>query len=237
MEEAERRPDELVQLKGYRDGLRVIIDREAPLPEIERAVVKRLERLGDFVAGSSIILDVGERSLSDDDIRRLQKILERRFDVTIGRIVTTSTKTKRLADVLRIPAVEEIRGVEEVGVKREVPFANARLVKGTLRAGQEERFLEGSLIVVGDVNPGADVIASGDIIVLGALRGRAFAGALGDQTAVIIALNFDPIQIRIADCINVRPESEGRRKRPRAEIARIEGDRIVVREFKGFENA
>jgi len=54
---------------------------------------------------------------------------------------------------------------------------------------------------------------------------------------VIIALNFDPIQIRIADCMNVRPENERRRKRLKAEIARIEGDRIVVREFKGFENA
>ncbi len=228
---------ELIQLKGYRGGLRVIIDEEAPLAEVETALIKKLEGLGDFIVGSAITLDAGKRALSDDDIRRLQNVLLRKFDVRIQGIISSSTKTRRLAGVLDIPAFEKAEPVrsEVAEVLEEFPTANARLVKRTLRAGQEERFLEGSVILMGDVNPGADVIASGDIIVLGSLRGRAFAGALGDRSAVIAALNFDPVQIRIADCISIRPEEGGRRRRFRSamEIARIEDDRIVVSRYKG----
>jgi septum site-determining protein MinC len=228
--------EELIQLKGYRGGLRVIIDKEAPLAEVETALVKKLEGLGDFIVGSAITLDAGERALSDDDIRRLQNVLLREFDVRIQQIISSSSKTRRLAGVLDIPAVEEAEpSRDEIAeVLKEFPRANARLVKRTLRAGQEERFLEGSVILMGDVNPGADVIASGDIVVLGSLRGRAFAGALGDRSAVIVALNFDPVQIRIADCISIRPDEGGRRRRFRLamEIARIEDDRIVVSRYK-----
>ncbi|HEX29707.1 TPA: hypothetical protein ENG04_06465, partial [Candidatus Poribacteria bacterium] len=67
--------EELIQLKGYRGGLRVIIDEEVPLAEVEIALIKKLEGLGDFIVGSAITLDAGKRALSDDDIRRLQNVL------------------------------------------------------------------------------------------------------------------------------------------------------------------
>jgi septum site-determining protein MinC len=106
--------------------------------------------------------------------------------------------------------------------------ANAKIVFGTLRSGQrfETPF---SLIVVGDVNPGADLIAGGDIIVLGSLRGTAHASAYDDDSFdhVIIALRMQPMQLRIGSVISRGSDEQVKG----AEIARIENRRIIVEPF------
>ena len=71
---------------------------------------------------------------------------------------------------------------------------------GTLRGGQSLQQV-GNIVVVGDVNPGAELIASGDIVVFGRLGGVAHAGAQGDATARVYALDLAATQLRIASCI------------------------------------
>lgn len=106
--------------------------------------------------------------------------------------------------------------------------ANARIVFGTLRSGQrvETPF---SLIVMGDVNPGADLIAGGDIIVLGSLRGTAHAGAYEDDTLdrMIIALQMQPMQLRIGSVVSRGSGDAG--KNP--EVARIDNRMIIVEPY------
>jgi septum site-determining protein MinC len=96
----------------------------------------------------------------------------------------------------------------------------------TVRSG-EKVAAEGHLIVVGDVNPGAEVIAGYNIFVWGALRGSAYAGVPDREEAIITALHFAPIQLRIAGHIARPPEA-----RPNApgtpELARIDQNAIVV---------
>lgn len=100
--------------------------------------------------------------------------------------------------------------------------------RGTIRSGQVLRHL-GNIVVVGDVNPGAELIASGDIVVFGVLRGQAHAGAQGDPTATVTALELTPTQLRIATFIATGERSAGRPKiRESGEVARVEEDRIVV---------
>ena len=74
----------------------------------------------------------------------------------------------------------------------------AEVIRGTCRAGEVRRF-SGNVVVVGNVNPGAQIIAQGDILVFGKLRGLAHAGAGGDVTAVILAMSSVGPQLRIAD--------------------------------------
>lgn len=71
---------------------------------------------------------------------------------------------------------------------------------GTLRGGQALHHV-GNLVVVGDVNPGAEVVATGDVVVFGRLTGVAHAGAQGDERARVYALQLRPVQLRIASCI------------------------------------
>ncbi len=101
-----------------------------------------------------------------------------------------------------IPQVEESEGREGMAGSG-VPVIDcssvtADVVRGTWRAGEVSRF-PGNVVVVGNVNPGAQIIAHGDILVFGKLRGLAHAGAGGDATAVILAMSSSGPQLRIAD--------------------------------------
>ena len=106
-----------------------------------------------------------------------------------------------------------------------VPAAPVTLYhRGTLRGGQAlQQF--GSIVVVGDVNPGAELVATGDIVVFGALRGTAHAGAQGDTAARVYALELQPTQLRIATCIAAGDDAQ-RERGP--EVAFIDGDRIAI---------
>jgi septum site-determining protein MinC len=96
--------------------------------------------------------------------------------------------------------------------------------RGTLRGGQTLHNL-GNIVVIGDVNPGAELIASGDILVFGALRGVAHAGAQGDASARVVALELAPTQLRIATMIAT---SDAGAVDPGPKHAYILGDRIAI---------
>jgi septum site-determining protein MinC len=96
--------------------------------------------------------------------------------------------------------------------------------RGTLRGGQTLTQL-GSIVVVGDVNPGAELVATGDVIVFGALRGTAHAGAQGDATARVYALELAPTQLRIAALIAA---DDGARRVREPEVAFVADDRITI---------
>jgi septum formation inhibitor MinC len=110
------------------------------------------------------------------------------------------------------------------------------LYRGTLRSGQIFRHA-GSVIIVGDVNPGAQVVSGSDVYIWGRLRGVVHAGAMGDEKALIGALDFEPIQVRIAGHIAMSPRGEAndpgrwfwkRQPAGKPEIARVINARIVV---------
>jgi septum site-determining protein MinC len=96
--------------------------------------------------------------------------------------------------------------------------------RGTLRGGQILQQV-GNIVVVGDVNPGAELVASGDILVFGALRGTAHAGAQGDAAARVAALELSPTQLRIATFIAA---DDAKRKSREPEVAFVHEQRIAI---------
>ena len=91
--------------------------------------------------------------------------------------------------------------------KKEIASSKTKFVKSSLRSGQKVEF-EGSIVVLGDVNNGAEVIAGENIIVLGILRGLAHAGAKGNKEAIIAASSIEAPQLRIANIIKERERNE-----------------------------
>jgi septum site-determining protein MinC len=113
---------------------------------------------------------------------------------------------------------------------------DARIVYGTLRSGQKIE-TEHSIIVVGDVNSGAEVIAGGDVVILGTLRGIAHAGAYDESGGgrVILSLNLRPTQLRIGLVISRGSGAEDAESTPRGglpEVARVDGNMIVVEPYQ-----
>lgn len=86
------------------------------------------------------------------------------------------------------------------GYEKEIQTTITKVVEGSLRSGKKIEFA-GTLVILGDVNAGAEVIAEEHIIILGTLRGLAHAGAKGNRKAIIAAEEIDAMQIRIADIV------------------------------------
>ena len=133
------------------------------------------------------------------------------------------------------PSVQEPEEAEEPP-PAEKPVTVPFLYRGTLRSGQVVRHA-GPIVVIGDVNPGAEVIGGSDVYIWGRLRGMVHAGAAGDRTAVIGALDFEPVQVRIADHIAMSPKGNTdapghwlwKRTSPgQPEVARLVDEQIVV---------
>jgi septum site-determining protein MinC len=104
----------------------------------------------------------------------------------------------------------------------------AVMIRRTLRSGQTIRH-PGHVVIMGDVNPGAEVVAGGNVVVWGRLRGVVHAGATGHQKAVVCALDLAPTQLRIGTQISTSPERKGK---PRPEMAYLKDERFVAESWK-----
>ena len=103
------------------------------------------------------------------------------------------------------------------------------LLKRTVRSGQKISY-RGTVVILGDANPGSEIVATGDILVMGALRGMAHAGAEGDVSAIVAAFRLKPTQLRIAEIISRPPEDkEDLPQFP--EIARLKDNIIVIEPY------
>lgn len=124
------------------------------------------------------------------------------------------------------PKVLGLHGIKKTFYK-EVATSETKFHKGSLRSGQKMEF-EGSIVIIGDVNAGAEVIAGENIVVLGNLRGLAHAGAKGNKDAVIEASEIDAVQIRIADKIKEIEKNENEIKRIRTSAYINDKDELIL---------
>ena len=109
--------------------------------------------------------------------------------------------------------------------------ADSLLIKKSLRSGQRIKF-PGNIIVQGDVNPGAEVIAGGNVIVMGTLWGVVHAGADGDKNASILAFQLRPTQLRISDHYTRPPDGIAAKICFDPEIAYICNGKVIIEQYE-----
>ncbi len=221
--------DQNVAIKGIKDGLLIALNAKAEWQAITADLAARIDQQSAFFAGARITLDVGERPVSRHELMSLKALLERR-GLTLWSVLSDSATTIDAAQALDlktstanlIPGREQSDGSEFSPEEDGTPGV---MIKRTLRSGRTVHS-KGHVVVFGDVNPGAEIVADGDIIIWGRLRGRVHAGAHGDESAIVCALDMTPSQLRIAGYIVTSPPEK--RRNPRPEIASVRGDQIVV---------
>jgi septum site-determining protein MinC len=217
-------------IKGVRDGLLISLDPAAEWAAVIAMLAARIDEQSNFFAGARIIVDVGGRPVPKYELSSLKALLERR-GLTLWAVLSVSETTLDSADALDlrttvggIAPAHEVRE-EEAGIDPEEIGTVGVMIRRTLRSGRTVHSV-GHVVVYGDVNPGAEVIATGDVIVWGRLRGNVHAGAEGDEDAVVCALDMTPTQLRIAGYIVTSPPEK--RHKPRPEVARVRDGQIVV---------
>jgi septum site-determining protein MinC len=178
-----------------------------------------------FFRGGRMAIDVDERKLEPSEIEEVRSIAAH-HQVELWALLSENTTTQAEARgaglVTEMDYGRQRRGPAE---DEEEGTDKAAVVQRTIRSGQSVRH-PGHVVIIGDVNPGAEVVAGGSIVVWGRLRGLVHAGALGDEDAVICALDLGPTQLRIGKHISRSPEE--RPSKPVPEKASVRDGRIVA---------
>jgi septum site-determining protein MinC len=216
---------ERVTIKGTSEGLIISLG-AGPLHKVLEEMEARLRAKASFFRGGRVALRVGERPLSAAQLRSIGDLLET-LGVSLWAIEgdhpTTQTAAQELGLEIKMQSALPKADSPVEGHAREE--MSGLVLRRTLRSGQAINHA-GHIVLIGDVNPGAEVVAGGDIIIWGKLRGTAHAGAMGDEGALICALQLAPSQLRIGSLI-ARPPDRGRPPKT-PEVARVQEERIVV---------
>ncbi len=227
----------MITFKGIRQGLLVILDDGALWEDICASLQSKIINSSGFFKGGTIACDVGHRPLSVGQLVGLRAMLAE-HDIVLWAIQSESELTRaraaelglktELAPVTSAELPEVIDASQSIQTGY-IDGTDGLLVRRRVRSGQMIRH-PGHIVVLDDVNPGAQLVAGGDIIVWGKLQGTAHAGALGDEQATICALELSPAILRIADVAR-RFQAGKRAKHARPERAHIEREEMVVTEW------
>jgi septum site-determining protein MinC len=236
-----------IAIKGTRNGLLLTLEPETPFSELLGALAERLGEAPSFFRGASLSVDTSRRLLRVSERVQLEKLLAHyQMSVTPLELIPVSRKestqellapTQPTQTPLPIATVQLVR--EESPVQREVQgdAGNVReardakkstdtlFLRRTIRSGQAIHH-ESTVVVLGDVNPGAEIVAGGDIIVWGVLRGMVHAGYPDNEQALVCALQLSPVQLRVARLLSRPPDGMDVQQLP--EVAAIRNGHIVV---------
>lgn len=176
---------ELVSLRGTKGGLSIQLDDQAEWDKVIGRLQDILQDQPENHSPLSASLVIGKRYVTERELNRLKAMMEKQHNIVIRDVDK------------EVITIEEAKSmVEEQAFHQEV-----RMV----RSGQVLDY-KGSVLLIGDVNPGGVIRATGNIYILGHLRGIAHAGASGNTSAVICAAVMEPRQLRIATSIHRAPE-------------------------------
>ena len=206
-----------VRIKGIGNRLWLTIDPEGSFELIQAELARMLDPLKHQTQGARVVLDIGadngEHALADQIGRYLKENFQ--FD-------EVESPPKKNTSVENSSEMQDDRRKEVA--KRP---GDTVVMAGRVRSGQTVT-AKNHLIIMGDVNPGSEITAGGDILVLGSLCGTAAAGQPGNGDAIIMALDFRPIQIKIGARVAAGLPQSGLTC---AEFAHVEDNVIVVEDY------
>lgn len=193
-----------VRIKGIKDGLIFLLDDKCPFEDLLSELRYKLEHSHQNILTGPIVhvdIKLGNRIVTDEDKEAVLEILKGQGNLLIRSI-----------EALPAPGSED----------KDALF----LISGILRSGQVLHH-NGNLLYLGDVNPGGTITCTGDIYILGSLRGMAHAGVEGNEEAIIAASLMAPTQLRIADIIS-RPPDEWETRESTMEFAYLSNGAMQI---------
>lgn len=204
-----------VVLKGNKYGIVVILDKNASFAEIKTMMAEKFNESSKFFGKESMAISFEGRRLTSDEQRELLDIINENSDLNIVCIMDNDKEQEELFK----------RTVEER--LNDLNTGAGQFYRGTLRSGQVLES-DSSVIILGDVNPGAKIISAGNVVVLGSLKGTVYAGVNGDESTFVVALEMNPVQIRIGDTIARCSDKPKKLSKPETKIAYVDGGNIYI---------
>ncbi len=220
-----------ITIKGKNGGgFEIAVSAQTSFAELKEALIDKLRRNKDFFAGTDAKLVFSGKEMNIAQKRDLKRLLKMDYDITDVAFCGELSEPGSQVKVKKAQAKENVTSVSnEIQLITKNYFnANSIFVSHTLRSGQRVE-CAGDVVILGDVNVGAEVIAGGSVAVMGTLRGLVHAGANGRNDVVVAAIALLPGQLRISGKIAVFPEDK---KALVPEIAEFKEGSVVIRPLK-----
>ena len=203
-----------VIIKGNKSGIRIILDADLSFGQLLEEVKKKFSDSAEFLGDAKVAVSLEGRELTEEEEAVLLQCIADHSRLDVVCLIDNDKKREEYFT----------RSLNERLMQ--MNSNTGQFFKGNLRSGQVMEF-ETSIVILGDVNAGAQVISTGNVIILGALNGTVYAGASGRQNSFVVALKMNPVQIRIGDVI-ARSSDEKREPPKEPQIAYLEENTIYV---------
>ena len=201
-----------VVIKGNKNGLNALvdIDKFSGFNEMLIVLTEKLSRGKKFYKDSTLYINIDISSITERDMSNLKDILLK--EIGVKEIIIEEKEINEKESKL-------FNGIYE---------GKTKFIRKTVRGGQSVNF-PGNIVIIGDVNSGAEVYAGGNIIVLGSIKGNVFAGTTGNSKAIIAAFSLQPEILKIGDIITISPDDSEKPSYP--EVAKIKDNAIIVEPY------
>ncbi|MBE6049502.1 MAG: septum site-determining protein MinC [Clostridium sp.] len=205
-----------VIVKGNKNGLNAIVDvdRFESFDKMLALLTEKLSKGRKFYKNSTLYITINISSINEKDMVKLKEVVLEQIGV----------KEIIIEDI--VPSEKD--NVKDPKIFSGIYEGNTKFLRKTVRGGQCIRF-PGNIVIIGDVNSGAEVYAAGNIIVLGSIRGNVFAGNNGNNKAIIAAFSLKPEILKIGNIITISPDDYQEPKYP--EVAKVKDGAIIVEPY------
>lgn len=196
--------DNSVIIKGSNSGITVFLDNEMAFEDLLESVSEKFKSASKFFNNANMAISFDGRLLSVEEEKRILDVISDVSELNIVCVLDENNNMKEIYEDAVKKAIASVDisepVVQPVSDMESDSKTACMFYKGTLRSGQVFE-ADGSVVVLGDVNPGGKVVAKGSVIVLGSLKGNIFAGVDGNENAFVVALEMSPMQIKIGEII------------------------------------
>ncbi|MGN0278351.1 MAG: septum site-determining protein MinC [Lachnospiraceae bacterium] len=209
-----------VIIKSFPNGLSIYLDEEMPFDQLLKEIGLKFKESAHFFKNASMVLSFEGRKLSDQEERMIINTITANSELNVMCIMGKNEETNK----------NYIKALQKLSYHQQVMENAGQFYKGTLKDGQMLE-TENSIIVLGDVYPGACVISSKDIVILGGLYGQAYAGGNGEDGHFIVALEMSPEKLKIGDFKYKTSEKQSKwpiKPKVQPKIAYVEDGRVKL---------
>ncbi|NLP14388.1 MAG: septum site-determining protein MinC [Clostridium sp.] len=221
--------DSSVIFKGSLDCLTIIMKEEEDYSTIFENIEKKIESSGRFFKGTTLSVKYRGKKLSKEEENKIFELLKNKSGANIKIFEEDTEEPVRVERKVQPPLTHPKIRMSNFYFKN-LDEGITKFHRGTVRSGQSVKF-DGNLVVIGDVNPGGEVVATGNVVVMGSLRGVVHAGSNGNREALVVALNLQPTQLRIADVITRSPDEKEIMSQFIPELAYIKEDTVYIERY------
>lgn len=209
-----------VIIKSFQNGLSIYLDDEMPFAQLLEEIAFKFKESAHFFKDASMVLSFEGRQLSDLEERQIVNTITANSSLNVMCIIGKNEETNK----------NYVKALQKLSYHQQVLENAGQFYKGILKDGQVLE-TENSVIVLGDVYPGASIVSNKDIVILGGLFGEAYAGGDGSEGHFVVALEMSPEKLKIGDFKYKTSEKQGKwpiKPKVQPKIAYAVDGRVII---------